>query len=43
LALVKRVVELYKGSIWLESEGAGKGTCFRFTLPGAVEAKCPVP
>jgi PAS domain S-box-containing protein len=35
LALVKRIVELYKGRIWLESEGHGLGSCFRFTLPEA--------
>jgi signal transduction histidine kinase len=34
LALVKRIVELYRGSIWLESQGSG--ACFRFTLPEAV-------
>ncbi|MBF0560183.1 MAG: GHKL domain-containing protein, partial [Nitrospirae bacterium] len=36
LALVKRIVELYKGNIWLESAGVGHGTCFWFTLPEAV-------
>ena len=36
LALVKRIVELYKGKIWVESEGPGKGSCFKFTLPDAV-------
>ena len=36
LALVKRIVELYKGTIWLESQGLGHGACFRFTLPEAV-------
>ena len=38
LALVKRIVELHKGRIWVESEGAGKGCCFKFTLPEAVTA-----
>jgi|GEM_PF-1278909 len=37
LALVKRIVELYEGRIWLESEGLGQGTCFRFTLPLALK------
>jgi PAS domain S-box-containing protein len=37
LALVKRIVELYKGTIWLESQGFGQGACFRFTLPEAVK------
>lgn len=38
LALVKRIVELYHGRIWFDSEGPGRGTCFRFTLPDALEA-----
>jgi len=37
LALVKRILELYRGTIWLESKGLSQGTCFLFTLPGAVE------
>jgi PAS domain S-box-containing protein len=36
LALVKRIVELYGGRIWVESKGAGQGACFYFTLPGAM-------
>jgi len=36
LALVKRIVELYQGRIWVESSGQGQGACFYFTLPGAV-------
>jgi signal transduction histidine kinase len=38
LALVKRIVEMYRGTIRLESEGVGQGSCFLFTLPEAVEA-----
>jgi PAS domain S-box-containing protein len=36
LTLVKRIVELYKGRIWVESPGLGQGANFLFTLPGAV-------
>jgi len=36
LALVKRIVEMYGGRIWVESEGAGQGSCFRFNLPLAI-------
>ncbi len=35
LALVKRIVELHGGRIWLESKGVGQGACFYFTLPEA--------
>lgn len=37
LTLVKRIVELYKGRIWVESAGDGSGSRFRFTLPAAFE------
>ena len=36
LALVRRIVEMYGGTIVVESEGLGHGSCFRFTLPDAV-------
>lgn len=39
LALVKRIVELHKGKIWVESEGCGRGSCFLFTLPEAFNQK----
>lgn len=41
LALVKRIVEMYGGRVWVESEGPGQGSCFRFTLPDC--ERVPVP
>ncbi len=35
LTLVKRIVELHDGRVWIESEGEGKGSCFCLTLPAA--------
>ncbi|MCK5669185.1 MAG: hybrid sensor histidine kinase/response regulator, partial [Gammaproteobacteria bacterium] len=35
LALIKRIVELYQGTIRIESKGLDQGTCFFFTLPQA--------
>ena len=33
LALVKRIVEIHDGDVWIESQGNGRGCCFCFTLP----------
>ena len=33
LPIAKRIIEMHGGRIWAESEGTGKGTTIRFTLP----------
>jgi signal transduction histidine kinase len=37
LTLVKRIIEVHGGRIWIESEGNGTGTAFCFTLPNTAE------
>lgn len=38
LTIIKKIVELYNGKVWLESK-LGEGTTFYFTLPKMKEAK----
>jgi len=33
LSLTRSLVEMHGGKIWVESDGPGKGSSFRFTLP----------
>ncbi|HHT9158854.1 MAG TPA: sensor histidine kinase [Candidatus Brocadiaceae bacterium] len=39
LAICKNIVQLHKGNIWVESEGKGKGSRFKFTLPIITDRK----
>ncbi len=38
LALIKRIIEVHGGKIWVESEGLGKGSTFCFTIPDSRKA-----
>jgi len=37
LGLVKRIIEVHGGRIWIESDGDGRGSTFRFTLRKQLE------
>ncbi len=39
LSIVKKIVELHKGSVWAECNGAGKGTSFFVKLPSSSNLK----
>ncbi len=39
LALVKRIIEVHGGKIWVESDGSKSGSVFVFTLPVAAKQK----
>jgi len=39
LSICKRIIEKHGGKIWAESEGIGKGSTFKFTLPIYKEQK----
>ncbi|MEI6668499.1 MAG: ATP-binding protein [Acidobacteriota bacterium] len=43
LALVKRIVEVHGGRIWMESPGPGQGSTFRFTLARSRRQAAPHP
>ncbi len=39
LALVKRIIEVHNGRIWIESTGIENGSAFCFTLPKPIQAE----
>jgi PAS domain S-box-containing protein len=41
LALVKRIIDVHGGRVWVESEGEGLGAAICFVLPGTTEEEVP--
>ncbi len=41
LSIARDIIQQHDGKIWVESEGLGKGSAFRFTLPFAREGASP--
>jgi signal transduction histidine kinase len=43
LSIANDIIESHEGKIWVESEGLGKGSSFRFTIPFAKEGTGQIP
>jgi signal transduction histidine kinase len=46
LSICEKIINAHRGRIWVESEGKGKGSTFKFTLPvhqpGHIDSVAPV-
>ena len=43
LALIKRIIEVHGGRVWIDSDGVGAGTTVRFTLPSMTLQEAAAP